>query len=743
MTFLQNIGKLDRATFEGQKVTNVRPLFDKHSKEITHHQLSVETEDGVVELRKFRPDEIKHLIDTEALVVDRGYYSPVRQQDRALYGTRELFGATAAQREKVDLIMLGNRMMERYHARGMKLTRDGLKAVRAEMSAEYEDYQARKHYGTKRANSTQKIKRLPSADTLLVAYRKFRRTNGNPNAFLAPRAVPVDADLQASADFVLVMELLGSYSSATKPSKKQVINDAIDALEEVNAHRVRTGHPVLIRIYSQRTYERWIDKYLDPFATHMQRYGLASAIKRFGTVEDGRKASFPGEIVVFDAWQMHLVVYDTTREEWNRMTEEERAKVKKIRPWATVAEDMATRRVMGLSFSKTPCEQASLEALRMCYVDKTYLLRDIGIKTAKWDAFCPILEIPNDNGSEFGKEPFGGSGFSMAALLLGSTHMNTPAGVSSLRGAMERFFWTSDQKFARYLPGYTAQNPQARNDRKFLAETCIMWDEMQALYLAFIAEYENDSHRGLNFRTPAAVWAELIQLDEVDMTQMPSPGQLREACGFYAKAKISEAGIRYAGAVYSNEFIRNQRKARVVDRIAQPGEWVEIKVDPFDLGGISVLAHGELISVRCLDHEMAGKSLRQWQAEKQMMKLKAQADALKSEGARKEAAANWRNRAESIMRHSDIGIHGYTQAEIDRAALELTFGKGQNEKGFIGRDEYTDPVTEGGFETGTDIVDDFDDEQSEDLGADHKTSMDRLRASAKTRKKKTRTENDY
>lgn len=61
---------------------------------------------------------------------------------------------------------------------------------------------------------------------------------------------------------------------------------------------------------------------------------------------------------------------------------------------------------------------------------------------------------------------------------------------------------------------------------------------------------------------------------------MPSPGQLREACGFYGEGTVGETGIKVAGAEYSNEFIRKQRTAKVVDRIAAPGEKVEMAVSP-------------------------------------------------------------------------------------------------------------------------------------------------------------------
>ncbi|MCA0998780.1 hypothetical protein [Alloyangia pacifica] len=142
----------------------------------------------------------------------------------------------------------------------------------------------------------------------------------------------------------------------------------------------------------------------------MQREGLAAAIRKYGSVEPGRTASAIGQIVLFDAWRSHMKVLDCTREEYNSMTEEERKNVRFISPWITTAEDLATRAIVGVSFSKTPNQEASLECLRMIYRDKTYLFRDIGLKDSHWNFVCMMQEGSNDSGSEFGDEPFGGGG---------------------------------------------------------------------------------------------------------------------------------------------------------------------------------------------------------------------------------------------------------------------------------------------------------------------------------------------
>ncbi|WP_170369640.1 hypothetical protein [Ruegeria arenilitoris] len=223
--------------------------------------------------------------------------------------------------------------------------------------------------------------------------------------------------------------------------------------------------------------------------------------------------------------------------------------------------------------------------------------------------------------------------------------------------------------------------------------------------------------------------------------QIPSPQDLREASGFSTTARVTHECIRFAGTTYLNEFIRNDRKTRVADRVAAPDGTVEIIVDPMDMGAISVVGHGDTISVPALDSSLRGKTLRQWQEERQLRRAEAALDGQRRSGARDEAQ---RLRAElvgKIMRGNDMGMTGYTQTELDRASLELSFGKGSNEEPFVGRDEYQDPV-HGDFEIAADDMHDEGELAQEDaIGDEHRVnsvvlpdepgSLDRFRTSKK------------
>ena len=85
----------------------------------------------------------------------------------------------------------------------------------------------------------------------------------------------------------------------------------------------------------------------------MQREGLEAARRKFGVTETGRPAETPGQNVMFDAWQFHIVTLDTTRARWNEMTDAERKAVRRVRRWVVVGIDVATRVILGYSICRT------------------------------------------------------------------------------------------------------------------------------------------------------------------------------------------------------------------------------------------------------------------------------------------------------------------------------------------------------------------------------------------------------
>lgn len=717
MTFFRKFSSVDRISLEGAEVVNVTPVKDRKTKEISHYVLSVADEAGVASLRKFTPDEIEYLFENEKLIIEQNYYSETKQFDLLFNAETKLFRATKKQRAKAELKAFLAKQISKLSGRGMPLTREGVGEHYSQLNAEYIRHQCIVNFGTLKPNSTQSFKKLPHADTLLKDYRKWRDSGGNPACFLPQKVTEISPSKDpVQEEFVLVMRLLSAYACSTKPAKSAIARQTRNEIVKIKNARKNAGLIGPIRVFSARTYERYITKYLDPFTVCLKREGLAAAKAKFKAVELGQTSDIIGQYVQFDAWKFHVLTLDCTRARYNQMTREQRQKVRKVRRWVIVAIDVATRAIVGYSICKSPNQRSSLDALRMCFVDKTQLLRQVGITQSAWNYICTIGQVGVDTGSEFGKAEFGGARFAEAVRMVTSSLLHTVAGVPELRAYIERWFLTCELKFTRNLPGWTASNPQKLNDRVPLREACICDDELEEMFLGFVAEYHATPHRGLNFLTPATAWKNGLEHPEFDMTGVPAPGALRNATGFHLDASIVEGCIMYSGERYSCERLRKLRPERSMNSC-------EIILDPCDLGAITVLHNGDCFAVPCLNTKLRGKSLREHQSERLENKELARTDALKHEEANVEAHTAWTARSASIQSQSGLGIMGYTDEEVERARNALEFGKGQFDQPFVGELEYQDPL-DWGFETGN----------SNETELSSNSSLDRFRSSVRARK---------
>lgn len=67
MIYFQNLRRVDRVTFEGREVKQTIPVTDRETKRVTHYHMVVTDGVGSTTLRKFRAEEIDHLIERELL----------------------------------------------------------------------------------------------------------------------------------------------------------------------------------------------------------------------------------------------------------------------------------------------------------------------------------------------------------------------------------------------------------------------------------------------------------------------------------------------------------------------------------------------------------------------------------------------------------------------------------------------------------------------------------------------------
>lgn len=689
MSYLWKISGADLATLDGKRVSRIEPVTDKNTKELLKFRLTVDDDELGAVLRHLRPEEMAHLFETEALKIDMGYFSLPRQTDRELYGNHSLAGATRKQRDAISRkIYLAGRV-EHYRNCGVPLTREGIDSIRSAFELEYNCYQARAAHGTDTLHPSHTYNPLPKSATLLEYRRLYQGANCDPRVFLPKPLERIEAREQETEDFAFVLKLLSAYACSTQPAKSKVAEDTVEILEKVNEERIENGYRRLINVMSARTYERWIDRYLDAYTVALRREGAAAATAKFRCHSGGMSADFPGQWVQCDAWRFHVATLDVTREKWLAMSEDERAKVKRVYRWLVMMIDVATRCILGFAICSAPNQDASLEALRMCYTDKTHLLRAVGIKDGHYNIKANIHLMATDSGSEFGKTPFGGARFAAACKTLRGSYMNTVAGVPELRAHIERAFRTWELKFARQTPGASFSNPQVRNDRKPHEEACLTDTDLAEEALMFIHELNHTAHRGLGNRPPISVWEELTARPEFDPI-VPGPQDLREACGRYVTGSVGPNGIRFANNDYANELTVGGRLGK--SAFGRPGEKIEFMVDPADLGSISVSAGGELVSVRCVDKAMCGKSLRTWAREQAQARALALAATQASSGHRKNAKEMRQAHADAAARRAGVEIHNYTDEEVEILRREHLYGRDRLNEGFVGVDEVKNPI---------------------------------------------------
>ncbi|MBN2629447.1 MAG: hypothetical protein JXR75_02765 [Rhodobacteraceae bacterium] len=84
-----------------------------------------------------------------------------------------------------------------------------------------------------------------------------------------------------------------------------------------------------------------------------------------------------------------------------------------------------------------------------------------------------------------------------------------------MRGFIERFFRTVNQRFLQYLSGRTFGSIEERGDHEAEKRACLSEDQTAVVIALLIADvYHNEPHSGLNGRTPLQQW-------EADMSETP------------------------------------------------------------------------------------------------------------------------------------------------------------------------------------------------------------------------------
>lgn len=419
-------------------------------------------------------------------------------------------------------------------------------------------------------------------DPLALRNRTYR--SGNRQRQLKPEVV------------MLIQSIACKYASRTRPQKQRLYEDLQIAVAAINADRVAKGLAT-VDCPSRKALSKAIAR-LDVFEVYAGRHGLDAARRRFQTVTTGVTATRPFERIEIDEWTVSLQTLAVEAGVWERMGPDMRKTVERLRYALCVAIDVASRCVVGASIRPKACVENALATLRMAVSDKTPFAMAARAVTP-WDMYGGLELVVTDSGPSFVSGTF-----QSAVVELGGTPELPPAGIAHLRGTVERSFYSLRTRLATRFTGQTFANVMEKGDYDPVSDASLTVEEWsEVLVRHWVDHYHNWPHSGLGGQTPRARWLELERL--YGTTEAPDAHTLRETFGIPLKRTVGGHGVRVLGLRFNAERLqRFFRRAGPVD--------VAVRVDPWDLGYVSVFVEGGWLTLRCHRQGFDGVRVDVW-----------------------------------------------------------------------------------------------------------------------------------
>ncbi|MDX7952927.1 DDE-type integrase/transposase/recombinase [Lichenihabitans sp. Uapishka_5] len=499
----------------------------------------------------------------------------------------------------------------------------------------------------------------PSPKTLLRWLRRFREGNFCVTALRKRhyRSGNFTFKLAAEADRLLTVHAV-SYASETRPTKTSCHLNLQAAIDQENAKR-RTAGLEEIPCPSRKTMNERIDG-LNAFMVHAARYGLKAAERKFAMLGQGLDVSRAGERVEMDEWSIQLMTLLTKVGLAGAISDEQKAKLKRIRVWVCVAIDCASRCILGMSVSRQPSTASAIATLHMVVRDKAAYADAVGA-LSPWDMRCTPETVVTDGGSTLIADAFRAK-----VLQLRSTPQTSIAGEPGLRGTMERVYRTIHTQLIARFTGRTFEHTVARGDYNAEARASLELDALLFALPRYVVDiYHNSPHEGLAGETPANAWRRLAASPGV----VPPPGS--DVCRNIFGTEVERRTGRHGVTVLNLDFASDRLHAH---RRAFGDGPVKVKVDALDLGRVSVLLGDDWFALDCRLAGFAGVSMATWLEAAADIRRRHAADYRVNEHVVLEAVRAINAIAARGIERFGLGETRPSQASIDRAERDLAIG---------------------------------------------------------------------
>jgi putative transposase len=300
---------------------------------------------------------------------------------------------------------------------------------------------------------------------------------------------------------------------------------------------------------------------LDPRLVKRGRHGAKAAHDAFGPVGGAYDVAEPLAVMQIDHTPVDAIVVDS-------LTRKAIA-----RPWLTLAIDVATRVVMGMSVTlEAPSIHSVSLALTHACLPKTRWIAERGLDLA-WETWGLPAALHMDNAREFRSEAV-----RRGCDEYGIKKIFRPIARPHFGGHIERLIGTLMGR-VHLLPGTTSSNVAERGDYDSAKSATMTLAELEAwLALEIAGRYHRQTHRALGV-SPLAAWEAARERGFV-----PSlPGDARQFSLHFLPMEMR--AMRKDGIHLFNIRYWSER----LPLIARSGDELVVRYDPRNLGCIYVL----------------------------------------------------------------------------------------------------------------------------------------------------------
>ena len=546
----------------------------------------------------------------------------------------------------------------------LTLREDNLDQNRSKIQFEVNERETvRKTWGkTLRGGDEVPTRKLPCSRTILEHYREWRDAGYNIEALIPKTSTgKIDRKYHDVEKEEFLRKCVAHHASAGKPlPMERTVEHTFNKFDEENERRESIGLRSLGTV-SRSTVVRRI-RAMDPYYVTFHREGAEAARRNFSSSGAGLQTLTPMERIEIDDWYCDVRSLLADLSITTAIPAHVLESIPKGKRWVCCAVDTATKCILGLRISKAPSSTEAMRLLSMVVSEKSDIARHLGCAKG-WAQHGGIGDVATDSHSAFQSDTF-----RAAVANLDGTLLSLPLGKSELRGSIERVFGSFVTGVMPFLPGRTGSNPQDRGD--YDSDKHAVLDDNDLLYILIhwvVDHYHYAPHGGLDGQSPAGRWEELTK--DRFIQDAPDVHDKRTALGIPLQRTLQKRGLEICGNFYwSDETIQHFGHTL--------GQTLNVRLDPDDIGAVSVEINDSWFEARCEDGDLDGISLEDWKAEHEVILQRYKDVELLNRKTRRDAIAAIKARCDqAITKRLIPGSTTNSTAKIDAIDKDLFHGR--------------------------------------------------------------------